>query len=262
MSEYEQWMSVAVRLAREAGAELGERWATAHAVTSKGFRDIVTEADLAAEAIIIQGLHEAFPDHAITSEEAGPDAHEGRVRWFVDPLDGTTNFSRNNPNFCVSIAALDAGQPSVGVIYDPLRDHCFAAYRNGGATLNGASLRTSGRTRVEEMVFATDWPRDYDLRKQHAALVSRMLVEARTLRCLGSAALNMAYVAAGWLDLFVAQHLGTWDQAAAVLLVEEAGGAVERLSGGPWTDAVSDPLIGATSALITEFRAVLTEEHV
>jgi len=262
MSKHEQWLSVAVELAYAAGAELRKRWTTAHTITSKGFRDIVTEADLAAEAIILRGLRKAFPQHAITSEEAGIDTRHHRVRWFIDPLDGTTNFSRNNPNFSVSIAVLADEKPVVGVIYDPLRDHCFTARRGCGAKLNDEPIKTSGRTEIEAMVFATDWPRDDERRQQHAALITRMLMAGRTLRCLGSAALNMAYVAAGWFDLYVAPHLNTWDQAAAVLLVQEAGGAAQTLSGNPWTAESLDPLLAATPSLITNLRAMLDEERV
>ncbi|MGC9399281.1 MAG: inositol monophosphatase family protein [Anaerolineae bacterium] len=257
---YASWLETAVRLVRRAGTELRRRWTTQHTVKQKGFRNIVTEADVAAEAVILKGLRAAYPEHAITSEEAGADPLDRRVRWFVDPLDGTTNFSRHNPNFCVSLAALEAGRPVVGVVYDPLRDHCFAAVAGGGATLNGAAIHTSGRTAVAEMVFATDWPRAYKLRKRHAALIVRLLTEARTLRCLGSAALNIAYVAAGWFDLFLAQHLSAWDQAAALLLVQEAGGSVQTLSGVPWTSEARDPLIGATSTLVTACRTMIREE--
>jgi myo-inositol-1(or 4)-monophosphatase len=262
MSEHEQWLSVAVELAHAAGAELRERWATVHTVTSKGFRDIVTEADPAAEAIVLRGLREAFPDHTITSEEAGKDVGHDRVRWFVDPLDGTTNFSRNNPNFSVSMAALVEGVPTIGVVYDPLREHCFAAHRGSGATLNGEPIETSGCTEIETMVFSTDWPRDDARRRQHIALIKRMLIAGRTLRCLGSAALNMAYVAAGWFDLYVAPHLSAWDQAAAVLLVQEAGGATATLSGGPWTAESRDPLLASTPRLIANLRSLLNEEQI
>ncbi len=261
MNSYERWLETAVELARVAGAELRSRWAKTHTVKSKGFRDIVTEADLAVESVIIQGLRDAYPEHAITSEEAGPDVSGYQIHWFIDPVDGTTNFSRNNPNFSVSIAALDQGEPVVGVVYDPLRDHCFAARYDGGATLNDAPLHVSGRTEIAEMVFATDWPRNYERRKRHAAQISRVLVEARTLRCLGSAALNMAYVAAGWFDLFVASHLSAWDQAAALLLVREAGGDVQTLSGDAWTPESPDPLVGATPALVDAFRALWNEEE-
>mgnify|MGYP006284573355 FL=1 len=260
MNEQAEWLSVAIRLAHEAGAELRERWATTHTVIAKGYRDIVTEADLAAEAVILRGLRATFPDHAITSEEAGRDAGTRRVRWIIDPLDGTTNFSRNNPNFSVSIAALAEGKPVVGVIYDPLRDHCFAARHGGGAAPTDVPLQTSGRVELAKMIFATDWPREDALRRQHAARVTRLLIAGRTLRCLGSAALNMAYVAAGWFDLYVAPHLGAWDHAAAILLVQEAGGAAETLSGGPWTAESRDPLLAATPALIAQIRALLAEE--
>ncbi len=192
-----RWLNVAIEAAREAGAFLKAQWHRLHTVHSKGYRNIVTEADLAAEQLILNRLRAAFPDHAITSEEAGADTGDARVRWLIDPLDGTTNFAHHNPNFCVSIAAAENGYPVVGVIYDPLRDELFAARRGGGATLNGAPLRTSGVLTLDAATFSADWPRDPVLRAELWRRAGTLLPLARTLRCLGSAALNMVYVAAG-----------------------------------------------------------------
>jgi myo-inositol-1(or 4)-monophosphatase len=257
MNEHIAWLDTAISIARDAGRLLRERWRTGHTVRSKGYRNIVTEADEDAEALILGRLREVFPDHALTSEEAGAESRETQVRWLVDPLDGTTNFSRNNPNFGVSIAAVEGNEPLVGVVYDPLRDLCFAARRGDGATLNGDPLRTSGMTRLERMIFSADWPRERPRRSAAWALAGTLISEARTLRCLGSAALNMAYVAAGWFDLYMGLQLSPWDQAAAALLVREAGGAVGTVSGAPWTPDAPDPLMAATPALLDLFWSVV-----
>ncbi|HEY88348.1 MAG TPA: inositol monophosphatase [Thermoflexia bacterium] len=257
MKIYAQWSLHAENIAREAGELLQQRWRHPHVVRGKGFRDVVTETDLAAERIIMGRLREFFPTHAITSEEAGADPRGVQVRWLIDPLDGTTNFSRNNPNFCISIAAISGAEPVVGVIYDPLRDHIFSAWRGGGAMLNGELFQTSGRTNLAEAVFATDWPRDPQLRATHWQRVTQLLDSARTLRCLGSAALNMAYVASGWFDLYLAQRLSAWDQTAAALIVREAGGAVGTLSGAPWQPYAPDSVMAATPELLAEFKQLL-----
>ncbi|MGC9357817.1 MAG: inositol monophosphatase family protein, partial [Anaerolineae bacterium] len=202
MNEHAEWLERIIPIARDAGRLLQERWRTGHTVRSKGYRDIVTEADVDAETLILGRLHDAFPEHATTSEEAGAEGRQTRIRWLVDPLDGTTNFSRNNPNFGVSIAAVADDEPLVGVVYDPLREICFAAYRGGGATLNGEPIHTSRVKHLERVVCSADWPRDPQRRSSAWALAGELISEARTLRCLGSAALNMAYVAAGWFDLY------------------------------------------------------------
>jgi myo-inositol-1(or 4)-monophosphatase len=260
MRDHALWLTQAEEIARAAGALLRERWQQQHTVRSKGFRNVVTEADLAAEKLILSRLRDAFPDHTITSEEAGADTEHADIRWLVDPLDGTTNFSRNNPNFCVSLAAADAAGPVVGVVYDPLRDHCFRARRGGGATLNGAPVKTSGVTAFEHAVVATDWPRTPDLRSEHRERVGRLLDQGRTLRALGSAALNMVYVATGWFDLYLARHLSPWDHAAAALIVKEAGGALSTLRGETWHPLALDPVAAASPELITTLHTILSEE--
>jgi len=256
MKAYDDQLTVASQVAREAGAYLREAWQHTHTTHSKGYRDVVTEADFASEKIIIGRLRAAFPDHAITSEEAGADVSEKPIRWLIDPIDGTTNFSRNNPNFCISIAAVEAEKPIVGIVYDPLRDHLFAAQHGGGATLNGETIHTSNIKKIEAAVCAADWGRDVHTREAIWLQTQKLLDKARTLRALGSAALNMVYVAAGWIDLYLSLHLYPWDQAAAALIVQEAGGAAETVSGRPWTPQSKDPLIGATPTLIEAFRAL------
>lgn len=256
MSSHDTWLETAIQTAQEAGVLLRERWGRPHDTRSKGYRDVVTEADIASEKIILSRLHAAFPDHAFTSEEAGADGGESQVRWVIDPVDGTTNFSRNNPNFCISIAAIEAGRPVVGVVYDPLRDHCFTARLNGGAMLNNTPIHVSAIARVEDAVFAADWGKEPELRKVAWSYAGSLLACAQTLRALGAAALNIAYLAAGWIDLYLSGHLYSWDQAAAALIVQEAGGVTATLSGRPWTPDSPDPLFAATPALLESVRAL------
>lgn len=256
MNDHERWLAVAQATAQEAGALLRSRWRETHTVQAKGYRNIVTDTDVAAERLIISRLREHFPEHAITSEEAGAEPGSATVRWLIDPLDGTTNFSRNNPNFCVSLAVLERQQPVVGVIHDPLHEHTFAAQRGCGATLNGQPLHVSAATTLKEAICGVDWPRDNAQRQQMIQIAGELLTRGRTLRALGSAALAMAYVAAGWLDLYLALSLSPWDQAAAALMVQEAGGALATVSGAPWTVDAPDPLLAASPALLEAFRAL------
>lgn len=257
MTPYESWLDVALDAASAAGDYLRRVWRTTHAVQSKGYRDIVTDADLAAESIILERLRAAFPDHALTSEEAGASDGGGRnpvTRWLIDPIDGTTNFSRDNPNFCTSIAAVVDGQPVVGVIADALRGQVFAAWAGGGATLNGVPIHVSGIKELTSAILSADTPKIADLRQQTLGYIGRLLIQGRTLRASGSAALNMAYIAAGWVDAYFNVTMKPWDQAAGGLLVREAGGAVSTLSGGEWTPYQPDPLMATSPELLGVMR--------
>jgi myo-inositol-1(or 4)-monophosphatase len=252
---YVDWLSEAVEIAEAAGDLLIAHWLKEHDVRQKGFRNIVTDADIAAETMILSRLREAFPDHAVIAEESGDDGLDASVHWLVDPLDGTTNFSRNNPNFSVTLAAVEDRQRTVvGVVYDPIRRHRFTAYRGGGAKFNDRPIQCSGVSEIERCVFSVDWPRDPGLREEMWLIVGNLLAHGRTLRALGSAAMNMVYVAAGWLDFYVGMDLKPWDHAAPGLIVQEAGGTLETLSGTPATPFIPDPLLAATPELIQTFR--------
>jgi len=259
VSRYENWLNVALEAGDKAGKLLRGRWRQAHTVHHKGFRDIVTEADLECETLIIEHLRKAFPDHAVTSEEAGAEISDAKVHWFVDPLDGTTNFSRNNPNFSTSIAAVEDGWPVVGVVVDPLREHVFAAWRGGGATLNGTPIHVSGVDAIAEAIFAVDSPREPQLRDAMWQRLGVLLRYGRTMRASGSAALNIAYVAVGWIDLYMHLSLKPWDQTAAALFVEEAGGALSTIAGAPWTPFSPDPLIASSAALLDAFHNLMSQ---
>lgn len=260
MSVHEAWLTTALAAAGEAGELLRTYWQGRYTVRWKGYRDVVTEADVAAEQLILTRLRHAFPDHAVTSEEAGAEGGEAPVRWLVDPLDGTTNFSRHHPNFCLAIAAVEAGDVAVGVICDPLHGHTFAARRGDGATLNGQPLHASAVTDPAAALVGVDWPRDDALRQQMWQLAGVFLRHGRTLRAVGTAALAAVYVAAGWLDLYVGLALQPWDHAAAGLIVREAGGFNTTFSDTPWTPWAADPVFGATPALVAAFRTLWSQE--
>ena len=233
MKVYETWLDVALQAAAEAADVLKQQWRQTHAVHWKGFRDIVTETDMAVEKIILGRLREAFPDHAVTSEEAGADAESAAVRWLVDPLDGTTNFSRNNPNFSTSIAAVDGDQVVVGVVLDPLRGHVFAARKGGGATLNGHRISVS-RYQSDESVFMVYDGKDAD------AETDRVRNIPSRVRTMGCASLEMCLVAQGAVDahyMNCANHrrmIRIVDIAASTLILREAGGEVCDLEGNKY----------------------------
>jgi myo-inositol-1(or 4)-monophosphatase len=188
------------------------------------------------------------------AEEQSDASPSDGVQWLVDPLDGTTNFSRDNPNFSIAIAAVKDRIPVVGVVCDPLRSMTFAALKGGGATLNGEPIRTSGREALRDTVVGFDSPRDPARRRQMLARLGALYPRIRTVRALGSAALNMVYVAAGWTDAYFSLHMWPWDQTASALIVKEAGGVVTTVSGRTWTPFEPDPMMAATPALMTALR--------
>jgi myo-inositol-1(or 4)-monophosphatase len=217
-------LQTGIEAARLAGQVIAKRYSARHDVIVKGFRDIVTEADTAAEAAVLDIIRARFPDHAILSEEAGGDPIDDGVVWVVDPLDGTTNYAHRIPSFCVSIGVMEAGKPLVGIIHDPLRDEIFVAERGGGAALNGESLRVSSVSDFGHTLLGLDWTHDNAHRERVLDHLAEILPRCGTVRALGSAALGLAYVAAGRLDGYFHLSLKPWDAAAGVLLIEEAGG--------------------------------------
>jgi myo-inositol-1(or 4)-monophosphatase len=227
-------LKTAIQAAREAGHVLVDRMMDPREVQIKGPRDIVTDADLAAEKIIVETIRSRFPDHALLTEEGGENAGTAPYTWVVDPLDGTTNYSRRIPAFCVSIGIVHRGQLEAGVVYDPLGERLFAAERGRGATLNGAPLRVSRFDRVDHTVIGLDWAHSQENRREMAARVGRVAPACGTLRGIGVAALALCYVAAGWLDAYFHIGLKPWDLAAGLLLIEEAGGRVTDIEGCPW----------------------------
>lgn len=223
-------LSFAQQLARDAGQILLERFGR-HSleVHHKGDIDLVTEADLAAESLIVGRIKSFYPRHAILAEESGAtagDKAENEHRWIVDPLDGTTNYAHGYPCFCTSIALEHAGEIVVGVIYDPLRDELFAAERGQGATLNNRPIQVSKTDSLAQSLLCTGFPYDVRDNGDFARHFRNFIMHAQAVRRDGSAALDLAYVAAGRLDGFWEEGLRAWDVAAGVLLIEEAGGRV------------------------------------
>lgn len=188
--------------------------------------DVVTAADKAAEKVLIDHIREAYPDHSILSEESGADQHAGDYRWVIDPLDGTTNFSQGLPLFSVSIGIEHNGETVVGVVFAPYLNELFHAVRGEGAWLNGEPVSVSGKTTLEQSVVATGFPVDkLENPDNNLDNVARVMPLVRGMRRLGSAAIDLCYVAAGFLDGYWELNLHAWDASAGLLIVEEAGGS-------------------------------------
>lgn len=237
------WIPQASAIAREAGARLKEFFAQGVKTEYKGDVDLVTVADRTVEKLIRERLAEAFPEHGIYGEEGTRDRLEGEFRWYVDPLDGTTNFAHGFPHFCVSMgleqrpAGLKPDQDGTlvaAVIYDPLLDELFTAERGRGAWLNDSPMRVSRTADLGESLIATGFPS----RKRHdnpnIHFYQEFTLRSHGVRRAGSAALDLAYVAAGRFEAFWEFNLNPWDTAAGLLLVEEAGGRITNFAGGPW----------------------------
>lgn len=228
-------LNIAVRAARAAGDLIVrhiDRLDTL-SITSKDRNDFVSEVDRQAEDAIIRTLRKAYPHHSILAEESG--AHAGDdYQWVIDPLDGTTNFLHGFPQFAVSIALLHKGRLEQGVVYDPLRQELFTATRGAGAMLNNRRVRVSARPGLSGALLGTGFPyNNHTHLDAYLAMLKDLIVETAGVRRPGSAALDLAYVAAGRLDGFWEIGLKPWDLAAGALLVQEAGGIVGDFTGAP-----------------------------
>ncbi len=231
-------------IAREAGALLREFYAKGVVTEYKGDVDLVTEADRSSERLISERLREAFPSHGIFGEEGTRQALDSDYRWYIDPLDGTTNFAHGFPVFCVvlgcerraaNLARDEDGEMVAGVIYDPLRDEMFSTERGAGATLNGRPIHVSKTSTLQESLVATGFPSHKRHRSPNVHFYQEFTLRSHGVRRAGSAALDMAYVAAGRLDGFWEFKLNAWDTSAGYLLIEEAGGVVTHFDGSRFT---------------------------
>lgn len=202
-------------------------------VQKKGKNDFVTKVDQAAEALIIDTIKKAYPDHAILGEESGfQAANKSDHLWIIDPLDGTTNFLHGFPQYCVSIAFQNQGKVTQGVIYDPQRDELFTAIRGSGAKLNERRIRVSKVSKLEDALLGTGFPfREFHRLDEYMNFLKKLIPNAAGIRRPGAAALDLAYVAAGRLDGFWEYGLKPWDIAAGGLMVQEAGGYVTTVEG-------------------------------
>jgi myo-inositol-1(or 4)-monophosphatase len=229
----EELLFSAETAARRAGAVLAGRFELQRTIELKGGIDLVTDADRASERELLGYLHSRHPSHSILSEEAGATRGD-QLRWIVDPLDGTTNYSHRVAHFAVSVAVEGPEGLLAGAVYDPLRDELFSAAKGRGAHLNGKAIRTSDVDSLEYALLCTGFP--YDVREKPQApvgLFNRFIMRAQGVRRFGSAALDLAYVASGRFDGFFEFGLKAWDVAAGALLVSEAGGVITCIDGSP-----------------------------
>ena len=259
-----QFTGKAAEIAREAGALLREFYKRGVSTEYKGDVDLVTEADRASEALIRERLREVFPGHGIYGEEGTREGLGAEFRWYVDPLDGTTNFAHGFPVFGVVLGCerRPAGLPSdsdgemvAGVIYDPLRDEMFLAEKGRGATLNGEPIRVSSTGRLQESLTATGFPSKKRHQSPNVHFYQEITLRSHGVRRAGSAALDLAYVACGRLDGFWEFNLNPWDTSAGVLLVREAGGKVSHFDGSEFT-------LDSRETLATNGRIAGEMEHI
>jgi myo-inositol-1(or 4)-monophosphatase len=258
---------VAVSTADEAGALLRRGINERKVVSRKTSAvDLVTEHDQAAEALIVGRLREAFPTHQLITEESDQPpvagSSEGPYTWYVDPLDGTNNFAHGFPVFAVSIALFKANEPLLGVVYDPMRDECFSAIRGRGATIRTRDgqrpLQVSHESVLLDSLLATGFPYDrHQSGEDNIVQLSAFLKSARGIRRPGAAALDMAYVAAGRLDGYWEFKLNSWDIAAGICLVLEAGGQVSNAGGKPWQIKNSMSIIASNGRIHEAMASVL-----
>lgn len=260
-SPYEDLLAPAIEAARAAGEIIRSGMTAPLDVRYKGEINLVTDIDVASERAIVDRLRAVGPDHSIVAEEGS--AHEGAsaYRWFIDPLDGTTNYAHRFPFFCVSIGLQYEKETVLGVVFDPVRDELFTAVRGGGAWCNDRRLRVSPTTNLNASLVVTGFA--YDAQEaanpnfHYFATMSRFV---QGVRRTGSAALDLCYVAAGRSDGFWELNLSPWDTAAGMVLVEEAGGRVTDFGGAPFSPygarivASNGAIHGAMLAVLTKAR--------
>lgn len=233
-----RYLATAIEVVTAAGAIQRARFGSAFKVDKKGTIDLVTEVDLEVERAARALIGARFPDHDIMAEELGGGTAGASHRWVFDPLDGTTNFAHGIPIFCSSLALEIDGDAVVGAVFDPMRQELFTAERGVGAWVNGAPLKVSSADALIDAVLVTGFPYDvHTTLDEVIGLFSAYVGRARAIRRLGSAAIDLCWVAAGRMDGFWERGLQPWDTRAGALLVQEAGGRVSGLDGGPWNPA-------------------------
>jgi myo-inositol-1(or 4)-monophosphatase len=233
-------LTAAKSIAREAGQLALDRFGGERVLTQKGFRDFVTDADYAAQTLIVQRVREQFPEHGFLAEEDDPTlCDNAEFVWIIDPIDGTTNYSRNIPVFSVSIGIAQAGIPIVGVVFDPVRDELFWATSGGGAFVNDRPIAVSQIDTLADAIISHDWSRSAPMREKMLQIISRLAHQTRSIRAVGSAAIALCWVASGRVDAYLNVQLSAWDVAAGQLILTEAGGKMSGFNAEPF--ALNDP---------------------
>jgi myo-inositol-1(or 4)-monophosphatase len=231
MSNY---LSTAIEIARESGALLTELFTQPLEITYKRRSDLVTAADRRSETLIVERLRRTFPEHGIVAEEGSGQAGASDYCWYVDPLDGTTNFAHGYPVFCVTLGLAYRGEVVAGVVYDPTRNELYTAEHGAGAFLNGRRLQVSRTEKLSECLVATGFPPFATNHELNIQFYFRFTELSHGIRRAGSAALDLGSVAAGRFDAFWELKLNPWDKAAGSLLVTEAGGRISDIQGRPF----------------------------
>jgi len=256
--DIEHFKQTAIEAAGKGARILRSRFGNISCIRKKAAAEIVTEADIESEKQIISAIHTRFPDHAILSEESGLKTGTSEYKWIIDPLDGTVNFAHQVPIFCISIALAFKDDIELGIVLNPVNGELFSAARGQGAQLNGSPFRVSSTTTVSESLLVTGFP--YNIAEIFDPVILRYgscLKAAQGMRRLGSAALDLCFVACGRFEGFWEQNLKPWDTAAGALIVTEAGGTVTTFSNRPFT--VDHKEILATNGHIHEEMLGLLE---
>lgn len=246
-------------MAREAGSLIMGHFRQHVKIEYKGAVDLVTIADRTSEALILERIRKQFPTHDVMGEEGTRIESGSEYKWYIDPLDGTTNFAHGYPVFCVSLAVERSGQRVAGVIYDPTRDEMFSAELGGGSRLNGAVIRVSSMSNLGECLLGTGFPSQKRHKNPNIFFYHQLTLRTHGVRRAGSAALDLCNVASGRYEGFWEFNLNPWDTAAGVLIVEEAGGRVTDFSGGPFQIASHETLASnglVHQALLHEFQEI------
>lgn len=266
------FLETAADIAREAGALVANYLEQRIGFELKGDFDLVTEADRASERLIVERLKSHFPAHAIVAEEGGGQEGSSEYRWYVDPLDGTTNFAHGFPAFNVTMGLEHSGELIAGVVFDPVRNEMFSAERGSGAYLNNRRIHVSKVPKIESSLVATGFPSRKRHENVNVHFYYQLAMLSHGVRRAGSAALDLSYVACGRLDAFWEFGLNPWDMAAGVLLIREAGGTCSDMNGGPLnlrgphilTDntLLHEPMLNLFSEIFAgQYRFPLPEMH-
>ncbi|MBF0104439.1 MAG: inositol monophosphatase [Deltaproteobacteria bacterium] len=247
--ESREFFAVAVSTAKEVGAYQRSQFGHDLKIEFKGTIDIVTEVDKKSEELILKTIRQHYPEHDVLAEEGSGERKDSEYKWIIDPLDGTTNFAHGYPQFAVSIGLEIGGEIIAGVVYDPMRDELFRAFKGEGAYLNDRPIRVSHTEKLEHAMIATGFA--YNIRKhidEHLRYFKDVIMKAQAVRRAGSASLDICHVASGRFDGFWELNLFPWDTAAGVIIAKEAGAKITRFDGAPYTVYEKDILI--TNAVI------------